>query len=308
MQVLSELKTDAIRVASYRCDAGPDAKPFTELHEGYSVSYVRKGSFGYRTRGQSYELVAGSVLVGCPGDEYMCTHDNHVCGDECLAFHLSPGFVDLVGGDRKTWRTGGLPPLAELVVVGEFAQAAAEGQGDAGLDELGMWFASRFVDVASGRGKAPNASTASTATARDRRRAVDAAMWIDAHSQRDIGLDGAAAQAGLSAFHFLRLFSQVLGVTPHQYLVRSRLRHAARLLADDEGRAVTDIALDVGFADLSNFVRTFHRAAGVSPGGFRKAVRGDRKIFQDRIAALFDDDRLIHPSSRKPSSCTTPLD
>ena len=76
----------------------------------------------------------------------------------------------------------------------------------------------------------------------------------------------------------------MLGVTPHQYLVRSRLRHAARLLADEE-RAVTDIAFDVGFADLSNFVRTFHRAAGVSPRGFRNAARGDRKIFQDRLAA-----------------------
>jgi len=42
----------------------------------------------------------------------------------------------------------------------------------------------------------------------------------------------------------------------------------------------------VGFADLSNFVRSFHRAAGVSPRGFRRAARGDRKIFQDRFAAL----------------------
>jgi len=73
-------------------------------------------------------------------------------------------------------------------------------------------------------------------------------------------------------------------VTPHQYLVRSRLRRAARLLAEPD-RAVTDIAMDVGFNDLSNFVRTFHRAAGVSPRGFRKAAQGDRKIFQDRIAA-----------------------
>lgn len=96
----------------------------------------------------------------------------------------------------------------------------------------------------------------------------------------------------------------MLGVTPHQYLVRSRLRHAARLLADDD-RPVTDVAFEVGFADLSNFVRTFHRAAGVSPRGFRQAAKGDRKIFQDRLAALFDDDRLIHPSSRKPSPCTT---
>jgi len=292
MLVTTELQTDPIRVASYRCDAGPDAQPFAELHEGYSVSYVRKGSFGYRTRGQAYELVAGSVLVGCPGDEYVCTHDHHVCGDECLAFHLSPGFVDLIGGDRKTWRTGGLPPLAELVVIGELAQAAADGHSDVGLDELGMWFASRFVEVVSDRAKS---GSASTAVPRDRRRAVDAAMWIDAHSQHDIGLDGAAAETGLSSFHFLRLFSQVLGVTPHQYLVRSRLRHAARLLADDGSRPVTEVALDVGFADLSNFVRTFRRAAGVSPGGFRRAARGDRRIFQDRIAVLLDDDRLINP-------------
>lgn len=292
MLVLSELKTDAIRIASYRCDAGPDARPFTELHEGHSVSYVRKGSFGYRTRGRAYELVAGSVLVGCAGDEYMCTHDNHVCGDECLAFHLSPGFVELIGGDRKTWRTGGVPPLAELVVLGELAQAAAEGHGDVGLDELGMWFASRFVDLMADRKKRPAAATAAP---RDRRRAVDAAMWIDAQSASDIGLDRAAAETGLSAFHFLRVFSQVLGVTPHQYLVRSRLRHAARLLADDRHRPVTEVALDVGFADLSNFVRTFHRAAGVSPSAFRKAAQGERKIFQDRIAALRDDGRPLMP-------------
>ena len=69
----------------------------------------------------------------------------------------------------------------------------------------------------------------------------------------------------------------MLGVTPHQYLVRSRLRHAARLLADDDS-AVTDIAYDVGFGDLSNFVRTFHRAAGVSPTQFRQASRGSARF------------------------------
>ena len=123
----------------------------------------------------------------------------------------------------------------------------------------GRSLASRFVDVVSGSARKP-----ATPTARDRRRAVEAALWIDAHSHREIDLEHAARQAGLSPFHFLRLFSAVLGVTPHQYLVRSRLRHAARLLADDDS-AVTDIAYDVGFDDLSNFVRTFHRAAGVSP-------------------------------------------
>jgi len=113
---------------------------------------------------------------------------------------------------------------------------------------------------------------------------VDTAQWMDAQAHEPLDLDGAARQAGLSAFHFLRVFASVLGMTPHQYLVRSRLRHAARLLADDT-RSITDVALDVGFGDLSNFVRTFHRAAGVSPGAFRRAARGDRKIFQDRLGS-----------------------
>jgi AraC family transcriptional regulator len=61
------------------------------------------------------------------------------------------------------------------------------------------------------------------------------------------------------------------------------LRRAARLLADNS-LAITDIAFDVGFGDLSNFVRTFHRAAGVSPRRFRQAAKGDRKILQERLA------------------------
>ena len=92
-----------------------------------------------------------------------------------------------------------------------------------------------------------------------------------------IELEDAAGEAGLSPFHFLRLFSSVLGVSPHQYLVRSRLRHAARLLADDE-RPVTDVAYDVGFGDLSNFVRTFHRAAGVSPRGSARPPAGTARF------------------------------
>ena len=132
--------------------------------------------------------------------------------------------------------------------------------------------------MVSGKARKP-----ATPTARDRRRAVEAALWIDDNSHAEVDLEQAAKQVGLSPFHFLRLFSSVLGVTPHQYLVRSRLRHAARLLAEDD-IAVTDIAYDVGFGDLSNFVRTFHRAAGVSPAKFRQASKGERKILQERLA------------------------
>jgi AraC-like DNA-binding protein len=267
----------SITVSDFRCSAVPGDKPFAEQHRCHSISYVRKGSFGYRSRGMQHELVAGSVLVGFPGTEFICTHD-HVCGDECLSFFLEPELVEAVGERSEAWRIGVAPPLPELMVLGELAQAAAGGSSDIGLDEVGHLLANRLVEVVSGKTRRPAKVTAP----RDRRRAVQTALWIDAHSDRPIELEDAAAQAGVSPFHFLRLFSSVLGVTPHQYLVRSRLRHAARLLADDD-KAVTDIAYDVGFGDLSNFTRTFHRAAGVSPLKFRQASRGMRKIFQERL-------------------------
>jgi AraC-like DNA-binding protein len=268
----------AMSVYDYRCTAGPGSKPFAEHHTSYSLAYVRKGSFGCTKRGRSFELVAGSLMVGYPGDEYVCTHDHHICGDECLSFALTPALVDRLGGKGEIWRSGCIPPLPELMVIGELAQAASDGRSDIGLDEAGHLFANRFVETVSGQARQPLPMPT-----RDRRRAVEAALWIDAHSHTPIELEDAAGEAGLSPFHFLRLFSSVLGVTPHQYLVRSRLRHAARLLPDHD-RSITDIAFDVGFGDLSNFVRTFHRAAGVSPRAFRQASRGDRKILQERIA------------------------
>ncbi|MGO8908349.1 MAG: helix-turn-helix transcriptional regulator [Bradyrhizobium sp.] len=271
------LQRKSISVSDFRCSAGPGDAPFAEQFHCHSVSYVRKGSFGCRSRGRAFELVAGSILVGHPGDEYVCSHD-HVCGDECLSFFLGPELVEAIGDRAEVWRVGAAPPLPELMVLGELAQAAADGRSDIGLDEVGQLFASRFVEVVSGRSREP-----APAKARDRRRAVETALWIDANSHQEIDLEGAAGQVGISPFHFLRLFTNVLGVTPHQYLVRSRLRHAARLLADD-GLPITDVAYEVGFGDLSNFVRTFHRAAGVSPRRFREASRGKRKIFQERLA------------------------
>ena len=268
------LKHRSISVSDFRCTASSGEKPFTEQFGCHSISYVRKGSFGCQSRGRTFDLVTGSVLVGFPGDEYVCTHDHHICGDECLSFFLEPELVETIGDRREAWQVGVAPPLPELMVLGELAQAAAGGRSDIGLDEVGLLFASRFVETVSGRTRKPI-----TVKARDRRRAVEAAHWIEANSHRQINLDATANQAGISAFHFLRLFANVLGVTPHQYLVRSRLRQAARMLADED-IAVTDIAYDVGFADLSNFVRTFHRAAGLSPSAFREAARGKRKIFQ----------------------------
>lgn len=268
--------SSSVRVSEYRCTASRHDPAFVEVHDNHTLAYVRRGSFGCRTRGRAYDLVQGSFLIGRPGDEYTCTHD-HVVGDECLSFQLPVEVVDQLAG-IPAWESRALPPLPELMVLGELAQAAADGRADIGLDEVGLALAARFVRIARDRASRPAPSPSPV----DRRRAVEAALRIEARSAEPLDLAATARAAGLSAFHFLRLFANVLGVTPHQYLVRSRLRHAVRLLADDT-RSVTQIALEVGFNDLSNFVRTFHRAAGVSPGRFRLGAHGDRSFLQAPI-------------------------
>lgn len=270
----------SVTVLDYRCGASPADQPFTECHQQHSISFVKRGSFGLRYRNRQHELVAGAVMIGYPGDEFCCVHEHHVCGDECLSYQLSPEYALELGLPNAQWRSGTMPPVAALMVLGELGQAAADGRSGVGIDEAALLFVRRFAELAGARDDVASPEAA----VHDRRRAVDAAMWIAANAQQEIDLDKGAAQAGLSAFHFLRLFKRTLGVTPHQYLLRSRLRDAARMLGD--GYGVTDTAYEVGFKDLSNFVRTFHRAAGVSPRQFQRAMRRDRNFLQARIESF----------------------
>ena len=83
-----------------------------------------------------------------------------------------------------------------------------------------------------------------------------------------------ARTAGLSVSYFSKLFTQCIGLSPHQYLVRCRLRHSKKLLATpEENLSLVDVAAEAGFADQAHFCRHFRRAYGVSPLAFRRTAR-----------------------------------
>lgn len=100
---------------------------------------------------------------------------------------------------------------------------------------------------------------------------TDVLRYMAAHSAAPHKIAGLARMARLSPYHFLRSFKAATGVTPHQWLLRARLREAAEKLAATHA-PVTDIALDVGFEDLSNFTRSFRAEFGASPRQFRLAA------------------------------------
>ena len=278
LQATPLLVEDDLQVHDVHCSAGPGDAARPEVHTAFVLAFVRSGSFGVRTEQGAHQLVPGGFMTGAPGHVFACSHE-HGQGDRCLSFHLSPALVDTLAGERTPeWHTGGLPPEPELGMLAALALAAAEGGTDVSLEEAALLLVDRFL----ARGGAARPAWAPRVV--DRRRAVDIALWVEAHADEPMQLATLARRAGLSPFHFLRVFTRVLGVTPHQYLLAARLRRAAGLLADP-AHPVTDVAFEVGFGDLSHFVRTFRRAAGVSPGRFRRLPGAERKFLQARLGS-----------------------
>ncbi len=275
MRVRELLRADGIAVHDILCTAGPHTRPFEEAHGGHSVAYVRRGSFGYACQNCRAELLAGGTLLGRPGDGFTCTHE-HSQGDACLSIQFSPERAAELAETAAPWRRGALPPLPATVALGELLHATATGATTLALEEAALLYAGRAI--AAAREQQP----ATSATPTERRRAVAAAQWIEAHAAAPIDLAQAAAFAGLSRFHFLRGFTRVLGITPHQHLLRARLRHAAALLI--AGASVTEAAMTAGVGDLSQFTRRFRQATGIAPGGFRALAREDRNNRQARLA------------------------
>ena len=81
-----------------------------------------------------------------------------------------------------------------------------------------------------------------------------------------------ARVAGVSPFHFIRLFEATFGETPHQFRIRSRVELAKRLLAAGHS-SVTDVCMEVGFSSLGSFSALFARRVGVSPSSYQRRLR-----------------------------------
>ena len=103
------------------------------------------------------------------------------------------------------------------------------------------------------------------------RRLVVARDYMTSCYAEPIALREAASHAGISPFHFLRLFSLAFGETPHAYLQRLRLEHTRDRLA--RGAAVTDVCFDVGYSSVGSFSALFSRRFGLPPSEWQRSVR-----------------------------------
>jgi AraC-like DNA-binding protein len=277
---------DGWAVSDVICTCTVDDRPFEEQHKGFSIALVTAGSFQYQASlgcsqnrpGAGRELMTpGSLLLGNPGQCYECGHD-HGAGDRCISFWYAPEYFERLAADagargKLLFRTVRVPPLREFsplaarACTGVSQQTPGREPADVPWAELSLQLAGVTLQLLNnGPSQAQNAPPSTLA------RVTRAVRIIEQHWDAELNLEVLAKAAGLSPYHFLRIFEQLTGLTPHQYVRRVRLRQAAERLASEPGK-ILDIALDCGFGDVSNFNRAFRTEFGVNPARFRNQVR-----------------------------------
>jgi AraC family transcriptional regulator len=270
------------------CTSGPHDHPFEEQHSGFNIVAVLAGTFQYRASlqrgGANRELMTpGSLLLGNAGQHFECGHE-HGAGDRCLSFWFASDYFERLAADagsratRPDFHMLRVPPLRTLspLIARAIASLAGSAESDSfnsssatniAWEGIGLELAAQTIRLV--RGLSPQTGSVLPSAAARITRVV---RMIERGQEDGLGLNlsvgSLAREAGLSPYHFLRVFEQLIGVTPHQYILRSRLRKtAARLLA--KPARIVDSALDCGFGDLSAFNRAFRTEFGVSPRQFR---------------------------------------
>jgi AraC family transcriptional regulator len=294
---------DGWSVSDVLCFAGPLDRPFEEQHSDVCIALVVDGSFQYQSSAGRELMTPGSLMLGNAGQYFECGHE-HGVGDRCISFAYEPpyfaGLAAEAGWPGRSGRFAPLrvPPMREFSRLVARACAALAKSADrathrgqeissapgenvapnspcdvrgseisaAAWEEVSIELATRTLEIANGarpsRGSLPAAEARVTRIVRR----------IASRPELHHALGSLAEDARLSRYHFLRVFRLLTGLTPHQYLLRVRLRRAAtRMLL--EPAQVLDIALDSGFGDVSNFNHAFRAEFGVSPRAYRKNAR-----------------------------------
>lgn len=291
-RVVPLVQTGAVTLRQFDHEPGVVHRdPERECASGFGVNFVEAGSFRLRTTGDWREVGVDAVFVTTPGLEFSCAHDEDHPSDCCFSVSysdeavesarasLTPGGVTPGSVTRSGIVPGGAPVRAltnrhaflrralRMCVAGDEARAEA-------LAGALLWSLSH--------------ETARQPLFRPERLAwyaarVDRAKaMMEAHYAEPLSLSTLARDAGVSVFHFARIFAELEGRPPHRFLSDVRLAHASARLRG--GAAVTETCFAVGFGSLSHFVTMFRRRYGVRPTDLCRPARSARPAPRPRPA------------------------
>ena len=242
------------------------------VHEGYAVGVIEAGALAFRYMGENVVAPLGAVNLCVPGEP----HDGHGADDDGWAYRMFYMDADLMrrAAGEMAARDAGFPHFRAGVLHDPALAWAVRSlhQDMAGGRASRLEAESRFLMLLAGLIERHAESPPPVASARSGksriRRVID---LMESCPEEDLSLDRLAGTAGLSPFHFIRVFTRLTGETPHARLICARLRKAGDLIRSNV--AIADAAAAAGFSDQSHLTRRFKRVYGVTPAQYRNFVQ-----------------------------------
>ena len=244
-------------------------------HDEYAIGLIEDGVEAYRYRGHDRVAEAGEMVVVEPGEPHT-GQAGIPRGWQYRMFYI-PAHA-LAQASEAAGRAG-LPHFRTTVVSDPMLAAAmramhvASERGEPQLERESRFAALLTALVerhAEGSLELPRHHAGAPHGVR---RAIEMA---DARYAEALTLGELARCAGMSDFHFARLFAHTTGMSPHRYVVQRRVVEACRLLRN--GRPPADIAIRVGFADQAHLTRHFKRTIGITPARFARGAPSSGRV------------------------------
>jgi AraC-like DNA-binding protein/mannose-6-phosphate isomerase-like protein (cupin superfamily) len=256
-----------LRVREWVHDGEP-VDSTTSTHPWVELTWLERGEVVYRIEGlDEVRVRAGQAIVVPAGVVHETLRVGPLEGTAlCIGREMLDAIADAMGPDTRARRlTAGLAASSpNLLPLGRVLRAEARASSPGSLLAADAVGEALVVELLR---RAP--SRIATGATRDARVNI-AVDRIHASYADPLTVDDLARSAGMSRFHFSRLFRDQVGDAPYRYLLRVRVRRAAELLR--RGRHdVTEAAFTVGFHDLGRFGRMFRREIGCRPSELRRA-------------------------------------
>ncbi|WP_458369744.1 helix-turn-helix domain-containing protein [Pseudomonas fluorescens] len=231
-----------------------------DVGEDWRSSEVRKGDFFLTTSPAPYEMrwratspecfVVMHIYIGLHLFERAIQEAHEgISGSICLR--------EVSGGQDEMLST-----LLELFRIERISQGDTSALWMQGIAQcIASHLARRYLDTS-----AENIVQRNALPAYKLKRVVNT---MELPLADEFRLGDLASEAGMSEYHFSRLFKRATGHSPSQYFIKLRMTKAKGLLVETD-MSIIDIGLEVGYSSASHFSQVFKREAGVPPSHYRK--------------------------------------
>ena len=272
-------QSDFYKITDFKCHCNVCSVSNPEYNESLTISFIRKGFFGYETFRRKDEVHAGRLLISKPGYEHIASHIDGQ-PDITTVFEFTAAFFKEMQKQYKqaAWFLKNNDIHSLLLQSNpelDYLHSSIWKKVEKGIatnlqiDEMVIELLERVISVLTNSKPIP--AIADSLKQFHLATIENARAFIFENFSQDISLQQLAKHCLVSAFHFSRIFKAIMNISPHQYLIEIRLSHARALLTSSD-QSISEIAFSCGFNSTEHFATAYRQRFGESPSSWRKQL------------------------------------